>query len=417
MLPFALIQPTSGPCGTTVRIAIPGKAACFKVQTVLVGFTAVPFLRVLNTILVTIPCSASITAAASSTIIITVIGTRETAVIKRKGCSEPKKRQCKEVKVCESAEVVRFSVRFNIVPTVVALTIIDVTPDTGSVGSPVTLIGSGFLPTDVITVGGVPVGSFTVSPDGTRIDFVVPPQTPNGPTTIVVTNPATGESASIPFNVVLPRLCRLITGPLSQFRVLASTTVTAVPNVAPSVVVGSVGVSPTGTVTGFPPGIVTGTIENGTTLAATAKAQAQVLYDTIASLPADVNLSGQDLAGMTLTPGVYRFDTNANLTSGPLNLNAQGDPDAQFIFQIGTNFTMSDNSSVNLLQGAESCNVFFQVGDSFTLGSSSEFIGTLVASQSISVGTGSTVTNRLVSLNDAIIINSTIFPPISCSCP
>jgi len=68
-------------------------------------------------------------------------------------------------------------------------------------------------------------------------------------------------------------------------------------------------------------------------------------YNSLAGQPCDVNLSGQDLGGLTLTSGVYCFDSSAQLT-GTLTLDAQGDPNAVFIFQIGSTLTTASVSRV-----------------------------------------------------------------------
>ena len=76
-----------------------------------------------------------------------------------------------------------------------------------------------------------------------------------------------------------------------------------------------------------------------------AQSDVTTAYNALAGQACDVNLTGQDLGGLTLTPGVYCFDTSAQLT-GELTLNVQGDPNAVFIFQIGSTLTTASGSSV-----------------------------------------------------------------------
>jgi hypothetical protein len=165
-------------------------------------------------------------------------------------------------------------------------------------------------------------------------------------------------------------------GTAGSFAVLAGSTVT---NTGPSVISGNLGVSPGSAVTGFPPGmVVNGVINAGNAVAAQAQSDALVAYNSLAGQACDVNLTGQDLGGLTLTPGVYCFSTSAFLT-GTLTLNAQGDPNAVFIFQIGSTLITASNSSVVVINGGTGCNVFFQVGSSATLGTGTSFTGNILA--------------------------------------
>jgi Ice-binding-like len=101
-------------------------------------------------------------------------------------------------------------------------------------------------------------------------------------------------------------------------------------------------------------------------------------------------LSGQNLGGLTLTPGVYHFDSSAAL-SGTLTLDAQGNPDVRFDFQIGSTLITATDSAVQLINGAEDDNVYFQVGSSATIGTDTAFQGNILADQSITVTTGASM--------------------------
>ena len=168
-------------------------------------------------------------------------------------------------------------------------------------------------------------------------------------------------------------------GTAGSFAVLAGQGVT---NTGPSVVNGDLGTHPNPAVTGFPPGQVNGAIHAGDAVAAQAKNDLTTAYNDAAGRPCGTNLSGQDLGGLTLTAGVYCFSSSAQLT-GALTLNAQGNPDAVFIFQIGSTLTTASASSVNFINGAQACNVFWQVGSSATLGTNSTFRGNILALTSI----------------------------------
>ncbi|MGI9119049.1 MAG: ice-binding family protein, partial [Acidimicrobiales bacterium] len=173
-------------------------------------------------------------------------------------------------------------------------------------------------------------------------------------------------------------------GTAGSFAVLAGSTVT---NTGSSLISGDLGVSPGTAVTGFPPGqVINGTIHANDAVAIRAQADALLAYNALAAEPCTQDLTGQDLGGLTLTAGVYCFSSSAQLT-GTLTLDAQGDPNAVFIFKIGSTLITAPGSTVNLINGADPCNVFFQVGSSATLGTTTTFVGTIVALQSITAQT------------------------------
>lgn len=202
-------------------------------------------------------------------------------------------------------------------------------------------------------------------------------------------------------------------GRASSFAVLAGSTVT---NTGPSVVNGDVGVSPESATTGFPPGIVNGTIHAGDAVAQQAQTDLTTAYNDAASQPCVVNLTGLDLGGLTLTPGVYCFSSSAQLT-GTLTLDAQGDPNAVFIFQIGSTLTTASGSSVQLINGANPCNVFWQVGSSATLGTASTFQGTIIALSSITITTGTTLNGRALARNGAVTLDTNVITKPECTTP
>lgn len=172
-----------------------------------------------------------------------------------------------------------------------------------------------------------------------------------------------------------------ILGTADDFAVLAGSTVTSS---GASIVSGSLGVSPGTSVTGFPPGTVIGGTIAPLAIAAQAQIDAAAAYISLAAQPFTQDLTGQDLGGKTLAPGVYRFSSSAQLT-GNLTLDAQGNPDALFVFQIGSTLTTASSSSVSLINGGPNDGVFWQVGSSATLGDSSAFQGNILALTSISM--------------------------------
>jgi Ice-binding-like len=190
---------------------------------------------------------------------------------------------------------------------------------------------------------------------------------------------------------------------VGSFGVLGGSTVT---NTGPSVVNGNLGVSAGSSVTGFPPGVVVGgTIHSNDATAIQAQTELTTAYNTVAGTPCTLDLSGQNLGGLTLTPGVYCFSSSAQLT-GTLTLNALGNPAAQFLFKIGSTLTTASVSSVALINGATSCNIFWQVGSSATLGTNTVFAGNILALTSITLNTGATDSGRTLARNGAVTLDT-----------
>jgi hypothetical protein len=198
-------------------------------------------------------------------------------------------------------------------------------------------------------------------------------------------------------------------GTATSFAVLAGSTVT---NTGPSAVSGDLGVSPGSAVTGFPPGTVTGgTIHASDAVAAQAQSDLTTAYNDAAGRTPSTSESG-DLTGQTLTAGVYKSSSSLGL-SGTVTLDAQGDPDAVFIFQVASTLITGSGSDVALINGAQPCNVFWQVGSSATLGTDTTFNGTILALTSISANTGATVAGRLLARNGAVTLDTnTITRPV-----
>lgn len=193
-------------------------------------------------------------------------------------------------------------------------------------------------------------------------------------------------------------------GAAQTFSVLGGSTVT---NTGATILIGDLGVSPGSAIVGFPPGSVTGTIYTGLDAPAVAAHAATITaYNTIAGLPVNTNLTGQDLGGMTLTPGVYKFNTSAQLT-GNLFLDPLGNPNAIFQFQIGSTLTTADFSALSVVGGLQLPNVFWQVGSSATLGIGSAFGGNILALSSITLTTGSGLSNgRALAINGGVTLDT-----------
>jgi hypothetical protein len=178
----------------------------------------------------------------------------------------------------------------------------------------------------------------------------------------------------------------------------------AVTNTGPTVVNGDLGVSPGSAITGFPPGIVNGTTHAADAAALQAQVDATAAYNFLAAQPCGTTLVG-DLGGRTLTPGVYCYPSSALLT-GTVTLDAQGIPGALFIFQVGSALTTASGSRVALINGAQGCNVFWQLGSSATLGTTTAFVGTLIALASNTLTTGASLAGRALARTGAVTLDS-----------
>jgi len=207
-------------------------------------------------------------------------------------------------------------------------------------------------------------------------------------------------------------------GTTESFAILAGATVT---NTGTTTINGSaggdVGVSPGAAVTGFPPGILSvGTIHAADAVAAQAQIDLTTAYNDAVGRTGAVNLSGQDLGGLTLTPGVYSFSSSAQLT-GTLTLDGLNQLDPVFVFQVGSTLTTASGSNVNLLNGARYCRTFWQVSSSATLGTNSDFVGHIFALTSITATNGARVQGQLLARNGAVTLNSNTITNGFCATP
>ena len=193
-------------------------------------------------------------------------------------------------------------------------------------------------------------------------------------------------------------------GTADSYAVLAGQTVT---NTGPSTINGDLGVTPGAAITGFPPGTVNGTIHAADAVALQAQSDLTTAYNDAAGRTPPAAVPA-DLGGLTLTGGVYKSASALQLT-GALTLDAQGDPNTVFIFQAASTLITASASHVNLINGAQPCNVFWQVGSSATLGTSSVFVGNILALTSVSMNNAVTVQGRALARNGSVtMINDTL---------
>ena len=201
-------------------------------------------------------------------------------------------------------------------------------------------------------------------------------------------------------------------GKASSFAVIGSSKVA---NTGPTVVNGDLGVSPNTGVTGFPAGRVSGgSIHPGDAVAAEAHKDALKAYDQLVAQRCDTKLSGQDLGGQTLTPGVYCFPGAPAKLSGELVLDADGDSNAVWVFQVGTALTTADKSKVKVVNGGNRCNIFWQVGGSAALGSESEFAGNILATAGVEAAAKTNTVGRALVRTGAVTLDTSTIDIASC---
>jgi len=207
---------------------------------------------------------------------------------------------------------------------------------------------------------------------------------------------------------------------LGNFAVLGNSTVT---NTGSTTINGNLGVCSTpGTttctgahaITGFPPGLASG-IDAGNATAFQALLAANSTFNFLSAQSLGASLLSGTIGNLTLSPGIYVFSSTADLT-GTLTLN--GGSDAPFIFLVGSSLTTASSSSIVLTGGAEAGDIFWAVGTggsgSATLGSSSTFIGNLIAQASVTMNNSATVCGSVTALTGAVTMDTNTINGTNC---
>ncbi|MDR8415147.1 ice-binding family protein [Nonomuraea sp. 3-1Str] len=175
-------------------------------------------------------------------------------------------------------------------------------------------------------------------------------------------------------------------------------------------IAGDIGVSPGTIVTGFPPGEVLGDIHTGGGYAARAHADAVSAYQEARGRAANSSIPSQ-LGGRTLGPGVYASRSGAFQIDGTLKLDAEGDPDAVFIFRADTTLDTARVSNIDVVNGAQEKNVFWAVAGTVGLGTLSTFRGNILARNGIVVNEGVAMVGRAISLDTSVALTGTDVEP------
>jgi Ice-binding-like len=194
-------------------------------------------------------------------------------------------------------------------------------------------------------------------------------------------------------------------GAAEGFALLGGATVTCTNS---SAVTGDVGVSPGIAITGFDASCtLSGAIHAQDAAATAAHADLLIAFDELGAAECGTDLTGVELGGLTLAPGVYCFDTTAGVTGG-LTLDAGGDSNASWIFKVGSAITTGPGSTMTMAGGGDACNVFWQVGTSASLGTTSSFKGNILASASISLTSGSSLEGSAMALVGAVTSDNNV---------
>jgi hypothetical protein len=193
-------------------------------------------------------------------------------------------------------------------------------------------------------------------------------------------------------------------GTAAPFAVLAGSKVAST---GATVINGNLGISPAAAVTGFPPGIVHGTIHKADAVALQAKNDLGTAYTDAKGRPATATHG--TLGGLTLVSGVYNAGGVVLDLTGTLTLDGQNKTNSVWIFQATSSLVTASSSRVRLINGASSCNVFWQVSTQATLGSGSTFMGTILANASIVMNSGVTMHGRALARSAKVtLIDDTI---------
>jgi Ice-binding-like len=222
--------------------------------------------------------------------------------------------------------------------------------------------------------------------------------------TLAATSPGLASATSTAFAILTPPLAGPSLGTAATYSVLG----TAATNGGVSTISGDLGTYPAVTAAGFPAGTVEGATHTGDATAALAESDLTAAYADAVGRTADTQFAG-DVIGLTFTPGVHHTGAAFALSAGGvLTLDAQGNPNAVFIFQINGALDTAASSSIKLINGAQAANVYWQVNGAAGTGASSSFSGTILAAGAITLGAGSELIGRALSSGAVTLADNSI---------
>lgn len=191
-------------------------------------------------------------------------------------------------------------------------------------------------------------------------------------------------------------------GTAASYSVLAGTGVTNTGSA--TVLAGDLGLSPSGVITGFPPGTTMGSIHDKDAAAEQAQEDRQTAYDDAAGQTSTGAFAG-DQAGAIFKPGVYT-SAAAITNTGTMTLDADGDPGAVFVFQIGAALSTAASSKIVLTDGALANNVTWQVLGAVSFGAGAKGVGTFLGAGAITFGEGASLKGRALTPSTVGLANT-----------
>ena len=202
-----------------------------------------------------------------------------------------------------------------------------------------------------------------------------------------------------------------ILGSAAVYAVLAGSTTT---NANQTTIVGSLGVSPLTSIAGTAVTLIGGSFHAGDPHALLAQGSLTYAYNLLAGLAKGTDLSGIDLMGLVLLPGHYGFTSCAFLSAGILTLNANGNANAEWVFQIGSTLITRAGAQVQVIGGGSPFNVYWQVGSSATISENTKMVGNIIALASISFEINATLKGRALARNGAVTMDSNFIASVPC---
>ena len=190
---------------------------------------------------------------------------------------------------------------------------------------------------------------------------------------------------------------------LTPFAVLGATP--SVTCTGASTITGDIGVTPAASITGFPAPCTnaSGSLHLNDQAAIDAKTNLVTAYGTLDALSCSATI-GPDLTGLSLVPGVYCVTAAATNLSGTLALNAAGNPNASWTFQMSSSLITSPGSTVSSTGNA--CSVQWLVRSDVTLDTTTTFIGNILALNSIVIKNGAKLTGRALARNGTVTMDT-----------
>jgi hypothetical protein len=244
--------------------------------------------------------------------------------------------------------------------------------------SPVVLAGLSATPTKSSTPTGTPTASPTITS-----------------TPMATATPQTGQ---LPVNL----------NSAASFVVLAYTQIT---NSGPTTLCGDLGLSPGTSVSGAPVLSCGGIMHVTDTAAAQAQLDLTTAYNDAAGRTTPALVAG-NIGGQTLYPGLYKSTGGLAVSSGDLTLDAQGNVNGVFIFQIASTLVLTPGRQVILAGGAKATNVYWQVGSYCSLDTTVSMVGTIMAHNQITLNTGAVLDGRALSqIDEVTLLSNTITKP------